>query len=112
LGFCHFFAREFPSFGVADFDTFATFYAGGPDCRKSLIHYFHSVVLAEGVAIPAADASIFPQNELLIGRNRFRVMAPLTAKWTSLKKDRRADTRSIIDREPLYVENQTFHISD
>jgi hypothetical protein len=66
LSFCHLFAGYFPGFGIADFYAFPALYTQVPNGRKTTVYPSNCVVFAERKAIPAADASIGPQDELFI----------------------------------------------
>jgi hypothetical protein len=70
------------------------------------------MVFAKGKAIPATNAPIIAKQQLLIGGDRFRIMAPFAVERTPLQKDGRTDARSIIHGKTLYVKDETLHSDD
>ncbi len=64
-------------------------------------------VLTRRHASATADATIRVELGLGLEANPLGVVAPETVKGTPLQKDSRTDPRPIVDREPLYVEDNT-----
>jgi len=60
-------------------------------------------------AFAAADAPVSPKDKLRVGRDRFRIVAPLAVKRASFQENGCAYARSVIDGKPLYIEYQTLH---
>jgi hypothetical protein len=56
-----------------------------------------------------ADAELRVHFELPLPPNPLWVVTPETAQRTALEEYGRADTRSVVDRETLYVEDDTGH---
>jgi hypothetical protein len=53
----------------------------------------------------AVNTLVLQEGELLPGADALGVVAPLTSKRTALEEDSRADSRSVMDGEPLDVED-------
>ena len=109
LIYCHFLAGEFSCLGIADLQAFPAFDAQVANCSEITVHSLHSVVLTKGKAVATSNATIIPQDELLLRRNRFRIVTPLAVEGTSLQENRSPDTRSVVHRESLYVEDHSGH---
>ena len=73
------------------------------------IFYFVGSLGTECHAGLAADALAGSEEDLAIWRPALRVMAPEAVQRTTFQKYRRADARTILDREPLDLEYATFH---
>ena len=62
-------------------------------------------------AVPAIDALVRIEHDLGSKADALRVLAPEAAERAALQEDGRADAWSVVDGEPLDVEDDTLFIS-
>lgn len=105
----HLFADDLTSLCIAELDAGAARQTDLPESDELPVLTDDSIVLAELHAVAAAQAAILVQDEFLLGRNRFRVVAPLAPERAALQEDGRSNARSIVHGIPLNIENHPRH---
>ena len=84
LLYSEFLPRDFPSFSIADFDTVAAFHADVTDGGEATVQPSDRMILTQRETISAPNAPIIAKKQLLIRRNRFRIVAPFAMERTPL----------------------------
>ena len=64
---------------------------------------------ADSKALSAVDAPDWQKTEFGFRRPRFRIMAPAAPHRAALEENSRANSRSVVYRESLYIENYSFN---
>jgi len=73
------------------------------------VPYDMRALTTRGETSATADASFRVEHDFMLGMNTFRILAPEATERTTLKKSDCSDAWSIVDREPLDVEDPALH---
>jgi len=74
-----------------------------------VVPYDVGALTTRGETSATADASFRVEHDFRLEMNTFRILAPEATERTTLEKSDCSDARSIVDREPLDVEDPALH---
>jgi len=74
------------------------------------IPYRMGLLRTDDEASATTDAFLGEKQNFWLKADAFRVLTPETVKRTTLKKNSRSNSGSIMNREPLNVEDSPFHL--